>query len=69
MESTQATMKIYMGEFKVVQVKLDGITINIGRNVHVTIHLGDFPHTLKAGDSIPMFTEVPYDNTRQAPIQ
>ena len=52
--------KILMGEFRVVQVKLDGITIDLGRKVHITIHVGDFPHSIREGDVLPLFTEIPY---------
>jgi hypothetical protein len=70
MESTQNKMKVYMGEFEVVQISnLGGITINIGKNVHITIHLGDFPHQIKTGDRLPLFTEVPYANTRPPSVE
>ena len=61
MESTKATMKIFLGEFRVVDVHLDGISIDLGKQVHITIHVGDFPHRVKTGDLIPLFTEVPYE--------
>lgn len=70
MEPTQGKMKVLMGEFEVVQVDtFGGITINVGRKVHITIHVGDFPHMVKPGDKLPLFTEVPYANTGPAPIQ
>ena len=70
MEPVEAKMKIYLGEFKVVQADpLGAITLNIGRNVHVTIHLGDFPHTVKTGDTLPLYTEVPHAYTGQTSIQ
>lgn len=65
----KAKMKIYMGEFEVVQVKFDGITVNVGKKVHITLHLGDFKHTTKPGDKIPLFTEVEYDTPEQSPKQ
>jgi hypothetical protein len=69
MEPTQGTLKVYLGEFTVVQVKLGAITLNIGKQVHVTIHLGDLPHEIKAGDTLPLFTELTHAHTRQTPIQ
>ena len=61
--------KIFLGDFEVVQVLLGGITINVGRNVHITIHVGDFPHNIKAGDRLPLFTEIDNANTGSASIQ
>jgi hypothetical protein len=58
MESIGAKMKIYLGEFDVVQVKFDGISINIGKQIHITIHVGDFPHNVQVGDKIPLYTEI-----------
>lgn len=50
--------KIYIGEFPVVECKLGGITIDLGKHVFATIHLGDFPHNVKPGDKLPLFTEI-----------
>ena len=61
--------KILLGNFEVVQVLLGGITINIGKNVHITIHVGDFPHDVKAGDRLTLFTEIDNANTGPASIQ
>lgn len=70
MEPTQGTMKLFMGEFEVVQVNTVGaITINVGRKVHITIYLGDFKHMVKAGDKLPLYTEVPYAHTGHASIE
>lgn len=65
MEPLTSKMRIYLGEFEVVQVKFDGVTVNIGKNVHITLHVGDFKHTTKPGDKIPFFTELEYADTRQ----
>jgi hypothetical protein len=70
MEPTQSTVKVHMGDFTVVQVSnLGGITINIGKNVHITIHIGDFPHQIKTGDRLPLFTEVPYAHIRPPSVE
>ena len=69
MESAKAKMRIWLGDFTVVETKLDGITINIGRNVHLTMHVGDFQHKIKVGDTLPLFTEIPYDQTVTTPVQ
>lgn len=69
MEPIEGTIKIYLGEFVVVDCKLDGITLNIGRNVHITIHVGDLPHKVKIGDKLPLFTEISYAYPRSTPVQ
>jgi len=61
-------MKVYLGRFKVIEVKpLGSITIDIGRNVTITVYVGDFPHLTKTGDIVPLFTELPYDIPQQTP--
>jgi hypothetical protein len=70
MESTYPKMRILMGEFPVVEVKPYGaITINVGKNVHITIHVGDFQHSLNPGDKVPLFTEIPYANPQQSSVE
>jgi hypothetical protein len=64
-----ARTKIILGDFRVVKVELDGITVNLGKQVHITIHVGDFPHTTKPGDMIPLFTELTYAPTIATPIE
>jgi hypothetical protein len=70
MEPAQGPVtKIYMGVFPVVEVKLGAITINIGHQVHITIHLGDLPHNVKTGDRLPLFTEIGHAIPSQTSIQ
>lgn len=51
---------IWMADVPVVEVKGGQITINIGNNVFLTIHAGEFPHTVKTGDTIPLYTQLPF---------
>jgi hypothetical protein len=51
-------MRFHLGNFPVVESKLGGITLNIGKNVHITIHSG-LPHSIPEGTLLPLFTEVP----------
>jgi hypothetical protein len=67
MESSRT--KIVLGDFRVVKVELGGITINLGKQVHITIHVGDFPHTTQPGDLITLFTELTYAPTITTPIE
>lgn len=54
-------VKIHLGDFPVVQVsQLGGIVIAIGKGIHNHSHLGDFPHDVKPGDKLPLYTEIPY---------
>jgi hypothetical protein len=71
MESLESKIKIYLGDFPVVDIKVGGgITINVGRNVHITIYLrGDIYHNIKEGDILPLFTEISYANLRPTPVQ
>ncbi len=63
-------MKIFLGEFEVDQVgPLGTIGFSLGKKAHVTIHVGDFPHTVKVGDKIPLFTEIDYANARSTSEQ
>lgn len=55
-------MRLFLGEFPVVENKRVGttqnITINWGNGVHITIHL-NLPCSIQAGDKLPLYTEVP----------
>jgi len=35
-----------------------GITIDIGKGIYTTIHLGDIKHNVKEGDKLPLYTEI-----------
>ena len=58
MEPAQAKIKILLGEFPVVDHKLDGLTVHLGGTVYITMHLGDLQHEVKPGDKLPLFTEI-----------
>lgn len=70
MEPAQAKMRIFMGEFEVVEIYAMGaLRVKLGPGTTITLHLGDFPHKVKPGDKIPLFTEIPYGQAVAAPIQ
>lgn len=69
MEPTQAPMKVFVGDFEVVEVSVTSITINLGKHVFATIHLPGLTHQVKAGDVLPFFTELPYAQPSQPSIQ
>jgi hypothetical protein len=59
-------MKIFLGEFEVDMVDpLGAIGFSLGKKAHITMHVGDFPHAVKVGDKIPLFTEIAYADVRQ----
>lgn len=64
-----APTKIILGEFPITELRLDAIRVRIGKEVSIWIHLGDFPHDLKPGDTLPLFTEIKYAISRSAPIE
>jgi hypothetical protein len=68
MEPTQAPLKVFVGDFEVVEVSGLSITLHLGKHVHATIHL-PITHAVKAGDILPLFTELPYANTGSASVQ
>ena len=64
MEPTNPPVKIYLGEFVVDMVDpLGAIGFSLGKKAHITMHIGDFQHTVKVGDKIPLFTEIPHADT------
>lgn len=71
MEPIENKIKVYLGEFPVVEVKGDGdiITVNVGRNVHITMHLRGYKSNVKAGQTLPLFTEIPYADSRPTSVQ
>jgi hypothetical protein len=68
MEPTLAPLKIFVGDFEVVQVTGMAITLHLGNSVHATIHL-PFEHNVKSGDTLPLFTELPYANLGSTSVQ
>jgi hypothetical protein len=69
MEPPQAKMRIFLGEFEVIEMLIDGFRLKLGPGTSISVHLGDFPHKVKPHDRIPLFTEIPYDTTVTASIQ
>jgi hypothetical protein len=62
-------MDIYLGEFIVEEVSSMGrFAINVGNNVRIICHIGDFPHTLKNGNKVPLYTKVPYNASALKPL-
>lgn len=61
MEPIKTKMKIYLGDYEVIEVRNGAVTISIGGNVTITMHLMGLPNTVKRGDKLPLLTYVPYD--------
>ena len=68
MEPIKGPLKIFLGEFEVIEVGPGTLTLDLGKYVHITMHLG-IEHHIKAGDKLPLFTEVGYANTRSTSVQ
>lgn len=59
-------MKIFLGEFEVVECKpLSTILLHLGHNVVIHIHYLH-PHDLKPRDKLPLYTEIPDALARSA---
>ena len=54
------TYDVWMGNYPVVEVSGNAITINIGHNVHITLHCAT-PTKVAVGDMLPLFTRIPLD--------
>ena len=66
----QVTQRFLLGWFEVVQAHYaDGITIDMGKGVFTTIYIGDFQHSVKPGDRLPLYTEIPYAASISPSIQ
>jgi hypothetical protein len=68
MEPTQTPLKVFVGEFEVVQISGRSITVHLGNNVHATIHL-PLDHEVKTGDKLPFFTELMYAYPERTSVQ
>ena len=68
MEPTNPPLKVFVGDFEVVQVTGMAITLHLGKHVHATIHL-PITHDVKAGDTLPLYTEISYANPGSASVQ
>lgn len=52
--------KIDLGEYEIVQIKNNVISIHLGNSIHTHIHLFQgLSCTLSPGDKIHLFTELP----------
>jgi hypothetical protein len=70
MEPAPNKVKIYLGEFVVDHVDtLGAIGFSLGKKAHITMHVGDFPHAVKVGDKIPLFTEITHADVGPTPEQ
>lgn len=59
MEPVTHKMKIFLGEYEVVEAKfMGGVTISLNKQVHITLWLGDLVHGVKPGDKLPLYTEI-----------
>lgn len=63
---TPGKMKLFIGEFQVEKADHLEIVLNIGGNVRIHIHPGDFEHLVKRGDKLPLYTEVPFAKSGSA---
>ena len=70
MESAESQrMKFLIGRYPIVDFKIGGITVDLGKGVYIHFYIGDFPHSLKVGDKLPLYTEVPYAKSRSTSEQ
>jgi hypothetical protein len=58
--SDTITYDVFIGAFLVIEVKNNAITINLGQNVHITMHCASAVR-VKVGDKLPLFTRIPLD--------
>jgi hypothetical protein len=65
-----AMMDVFLGLFPVEEVSMDNkMAINIGNNVRIICHLhAGFPHLVKSGDLVPLYTKVPYNAAAIKPL-
>jgi len=53
-------IKLMLGNYPVISVEPGVVVIDLGRNVQITMHHADIPHTVKRGDLLPLYVEVPF---------
>jgi hypothetical protein len=58
--SKAITYDVWMGNYPVIDVSGNAITMNLGSNVHITLHCAT-PTMVKVGDKLPLFTRIPLD--------
>ena len=56
-------MQIFLGEYEVVDRKdsLGTVSIHLGNNVYITMHVLGLPVTAKPGTKLPLYTKLPYN--------
>lgn len=69
MEPINPSMKVFVGDFEVVETSPSSLTINLGKHVFITIHLQGVTHTIKPGSTIPLYTEITHANAGSTSIQ
>lgn len=65
---------LWLGDYPVRAVDALKITMEIGeqggKKVYIHVHpTGGFPHTVKVGDKLPLYTEVSYGKPSEPPKQ
>ena len=62
MEPPTSTIKytVWIGTFPVIDCTANQLTIDLGKNVTITMHLAS-PTTAKIGSKIPLYAEIPLD--------
>ncbi len=61
MEPSKAKVTLFLGDYPVEEVSANVIAVNIGNNVRILINpllMAGRP-SLKAGDKVPLYTEIP----------
>ncbi len=63
MTDRPSLMTIFLGEYTVVERadSLGSIAIHLGNNVYINMHIVGLPMTVKPGEKLPLFTQIPYN--------
>ena len=61
--------KIWLGKYEVVEVKLSTVTIQLGKNIHISVSIQGVTPLIKAGDHLDLYTEVPIAIASKPPVQ
>jgi hypothetical protein len=51
---------VWIGNFPIIEIAGNAITINLGSNVHITMHCATAV-AVQTGDLLPLFTRIPLD--------
>lgn len=52
-------LTIWLGDYPVVEIEPGFVSVQIGKNVHITFPLAA-KHTLARGDKLPLYIQVPH---------